>query len=335
MRLPYENATRDALDVKIVHCLQVAPRASFAVIGSVLAVSEQTVARRYRRLLSSGAARVIGFVDAEPFGRQNWMLHLSCRPDSALNIGRAVAGRRDVQWVAVMSGGTQVDCVLRPRSIDEQDQLLLRQLPRTAQITGIEASSVLHVYRGSTTKDWRLGPDFLSAEEEQRLVGGTPAPSGRSVELTASDEPLVQALMVDGRATYADLRSASDGMTEAQVRRRVTELREAGALYFDVDIDERQFGLALSAQLHLTVAPSHLHAVGEAVGAHPAVRFCGATSGPTSITANVAAPDTESIYRFVSEEVGRLEGVAQVQVALVSRILKRAGAVVERDRGGS
>ena len=46
----------DDLDEQIVRCLQLRPRAAFSRIGEVLAVSEQTVARRYRRLQRAGRA---------------------------------------------------------------------------------------------------------------------------------------------------------------------------------------------------------------------------------------------------------------------------------------
>ena len=323
-----KSASVDDLNVRIVHCLQVAPRASFAVIASVLGVSEQTVARRYRKLRGNGVTRVIGFVDPTPLGQQSWMLRLFCRPDASVQIGEALARRDDVQWVAVMGGGTEVDCVLRPRSVGDQDQILLRQLPRTVQITGIEAASVLHVFRGSTTQDWRVGVPFLTARQEARLVEGTPRRTDRMTELTDADEPLLRALMQDGRTRYADLRAAAEGRTEAQVRRRVTELREAGLLYFDVDLDDAAFGFLLVARVLLTVAPAHLDAVGQAVGSHPSVRFAAATTGPTSISASVAFPGVEDLYRFINEDIGRLEGVAQAQVVPIDRTLKRAGALL-------
>lgn len=324
-----ESVTADALDVKITHCLQVAPRASFATVAAVLDVSEQTVARRYRRLRTAGAVRVVGFVDPTPFGRQSWLLRMFCRPDAAVSIGRALAGRDDVQWVAVMGGGTEVVCVLRPRTLDAQDQLLLRQLPRTAQITGIEAASVLHVFRGSTTRDWRIGEDFLSAADVDRLQSGSVGRTGREVELTDEDGPLLSVLLSDGRAHYAELRSAAGAeWSEARVRRRVTELREAGVLYFDVDVADAPFGVGLTAQIRLTVAPAHLQVVGEALSCHPAVRFCGATSGSASMTMSVGFADSEALYRFVADDVGRLEGVAQAQVMPIARILKRAGTIV-------
>ena len=325
-----KSITADALDTKITHCLQAAPRASFATIGAVLGVSEQTVARRFRRLRAAGAVRVIAFVDPTPFGRQSWLLRIFCRPDAAMKVGKALAIRDDVQWVALMDGGTQVGCVLRPRTQDAQDQLLLRQLPRTVQITRIEAASVIHVFRGSTTRDWRLGEDFLTEEQEAKLAESTVPRTGRRVTLTDQDNPLLRTLMADGRATYAELRSAAGAdWTEARIRRRVNELREAGVLYFDVDVDDAAFGNPLSAQLRLSVTPARLQSVGDAICKHPAVRFCGATTGSASITMSVGFDGVESLYRFVSEDVGRLDGVVQVHVGSINRVLKRAGTIVE------
>jgi DNA-binding Lrp family transcriptional regulator len=324
-----ESITVDDLDVKITHCIQVSPRAPFSTIGAVLGVSEQTVARRFRRLRAAGVVRVIGFVDPTPFGRQSWLLRIFCRPDAAMQVGKALAGRDDVQWVALMDGGTEVGCVLRPRTLDAQDQLLLRQLPRTVQITRIEAASVIHVFRGSTTRDWRIREDFLTTKQEAKLAESTVSRTGRQITLGEQDDPLLRTLMADGRASYAELRAAAGAdWSEARIRRRINELREAGVLYFDVDVDDAPFGFPLAAQIRLSVAPAHLQTVGDAMGKHSAVRFCGATTGSASITMSVGFDGAESLYRFVSEDIGRLEGVVQVRVGSINRVLKRAGTIV-------
>jgi DNA-binding Lrp family transcriptional regulator len=57
--LTTDSVTLDDVDAQIVRCLQLRPRAAFSAIGEVLSVSEQTVARRYRRLQRQGVLRVI------------------------------------------------------------------------------------------------------------------------------------------------------------------------------------------------------------------------------------------------------------------------------------
>ena len=53
--------------------------------------------------------------------------------------------------------------------------------------------------------------------------------------LQPSDAPLLTALGLDGRTSYAALAKQA-GWTEGRVIRRVEALREAGILYFDVDL---------------------------------------------------------------------------------------------------
>ena len=47
--------TLDALDLKLLHALQIDGRAPFSRIAEVLGVSDQTVARRFRRLRTTAA----------------------------------------------------------------------------------------------------------------------------------------------------------------------------------------------------------------------------------------------------------------------------------------
>ncbi|MEV5322939.1 MULTISPECIES: AsnC family protein [unclassified Nonomuraea] len=51
--------TADELDRRLIHALQLDARAPFSRIAEVLGVSDQTVARRYRRLRSAGLLRVV------------------------------------------------------------------------------------------------------------------------------------------------------------------------------------------------------------------------------------------------------------------------------------
>lgn len=58
----------DRLDRQILQALQLEGRAPFSRLAAVLGVSEQTIARRYRRLHTQGVVRVLGLIDP---ARQN------------------------------------------------------------------------------------------------------------------------------------------------------------------------------------------------------------------------------------------------------------------------
>ncbi len=75
-----DSLTIDELDRQLVHCLSVDGRASFSRVAEILGVSDQTVARRYRRLRSSGVLRVVGLKARHKIGTLGWFLRMRCVP---------------------------------------------------------------------------------------------------------------------------------------------------------------------------------------------------------------------------------------------------------------
>src|SRR5271169_1740601 len=101
----------EPIDRQIVQCLQYDGRAPFRRIADALGVSEQTIARRYRGLLADGALRVQVQPDERAAGRQRWFVRVQCRPDAADALADSMAGRDDVSWVSITSGGAEIICV--------------------------------------------------------------------------------------------------------------------------------------------------------------------------------------------------------------------------------
>jgi DNA-binding Lrp family transcriptional regulator len=169
----------------------------------------------------------------------------------------------------------------------------------------------------------------LTAEQEAALAAAVPAVDPAARQAIAPDDRVLMAeLARDGRASYAELASATH-WHESTVRRRVEELRAAGVLYLDVDVDELLFGMATRAYLYLSVAPARLTAVGAEMAEHPEVPFVAATTGPTNLRASVLCRDDYDLYRYLTERIASLEGVNNVEAALIIRTVKRAATVVE------
>src|SRR3954454_2387473 len=107
-----KTLTLDRLDEQIVRALQLAPRAPFRRIAAVLDVAEQTVARRYRALQRHGVLRVIAVLDPRALGESDWIVRIQTRPEATMDLGRALAQRRDVGWVSVSAGGSELICAV-------------------------------------------------------------------------------------------------------------------------------------------------------------------------------------------------------------------------------
>jgi len=319
-----EVSTLDTLDRQIVHILTIEPRASFRTISDVTGISDQTAARRYRRLSEDAGLRVLGLPDGSRMGWTDWFVRLQTTPGGADSIAEALARRPDTRWVHLASGGTEVVCTLQARTEEQRDALFLRGLPGSRRVVQISAHSILHDF---TPGPWREATRALSAAQLARLPHPAHQDRPGDGSLTQEDEPLLRELARDGRASHAAL-AAAIHWHESTVRRRISELRRSGLLYFELDIDNRVLGLNAHALLWLSVAPARLSEAGDALAAHPEIPFAAATTGPTNLVASAVFRDTRHLYEYLTGELAGLPGVSSVQTAPIIRTLKRTGSVL-------
>lgn len=314
-----DTVTVDDLDRQLAQCLGVDGRASFAAIAEVLGVSDQTVARRYRRLRSTGTLRVVGLPPKADGA--SWFLRMRCVPGSGEAIAAALARRPDTAWVQVLSGDTEVLCSLRGDPRDEAEALLAR-LPRSNRIVAVTAYSRMHMFTG--------GPDalgFLDVIPSSQVAPLLRPIPGGDLELGELDDALFAVLAADGRTPFAELAGAT-GWSESTVRRRVEQLRDAGGLYFDLELNMAAFGFRSTVWMWLSVPPSHLASVGTALAKFPEVAYAMATTGPANLAACVVSRSQEDLYEFLTDKVGALPGVERVETAPVIRTVKQASPIM-------
>ena len=309
----------DKLDRRIMHALHVDGRASFARVGEVLGVSDRTVARRWARMREADRVRLVAAVTG--FGGAQWIIRMRCRPGSATEVAHALAQREDTRWVQLLSGGTEISASVQAWSAEERDELILHRLQRTAPIQTVTAHSILHVFGG--------GPDLFHAVHvlpPDQVADLRPTLRAEPADgIADADRPLLRVLRRDGRAPYAEL-AAATGWSESTVARRIEALRAAGLLFFDLDVDDRLLGFHAHTRMWLTVPPVHLLEVGRAIAAHPEVAFCAATTGRSNLTVSVVCRDEADLFRYLTERIGALPTIGDVETGPIMRTVKRAGA---------
>ncbi|MFV2178261.1 Lrp/AsnC family transcriptional regulator [Actinomadura sp. LOL_016] len=312
--------TIDSLDLKLLQALELDGRAPFSRIGTALGVSDQTVARRFRRLRTTAGLRVTGMIDDRRLGREGWIVRLGCTPNVAEQLAATLAKRPDTQYVDLLSGGTEVMCEMKPRNRRERDELLLERLQRTPRVTSVSAHCILHPFFGGPL-GWLRKTDALTPGEEAALRPPPAPPASAPIVLDASDEALLAALRRDGRAGIGELQAAT-GLSAAVVTRRLDGLRATGVLYFAVEYDRGPLGRHVEAMCWLTVAPHALAEAGRAVAAHREVCFAAAVTGRANLAVLVLCRTTADLYAYLSEKLGALSGVQSVETTLTLRRVK-------------
>jgi DNA-binding Lrp family transcriptional regulator len=324
MLIYVEVVMLDTVDRQIVHILTIEPRASFRTIAEIAGISDQTAARRYRRLAESAGLRVLGVLDGDRLGWAEWLIRLQTTPGGTDSLAEALVRRPDTRWVKLASGGTEIICTVQARTPEQRDALFLRGLPGSRRVVQISAHSILHNF---TPSAWSGITQGLSAEQMSRLAARTDAGDpGCDAKLLPDDEPLLTELSRDGRASHAAL-AAAIHWHESTVRRRIDELRRAGLLHFEVDLDNRVLGMNVDASLWLSVEPTRLDQVGRALAGHPEIPFSAATTGATNLVASAVFRDTQHLYEYLTSRLAALPGVRSVETAPTIRTLKRTGSV--------
>src|ERR1700677_540524 len=320
-----ETVTLDELDRQVLQALQLNGRASFRLIGQVLGVSENTVARRYRNLCTLGLRTVARAVPAR-LGHTEWIMRIQVTPDAATPLAQSLARLPETGYVSIGGAGTEIHCGITAPATGEDDAPLLPGLHRMNRVTGINAHCLLHVYDGDppvwSTKQHPLTPG-------QHTALAPPAhseaePDAEPADLDEADRSLIAALAGRASATYSQL-AAGTGVASSNAQRRLDRLLTERIVLICGEFPPRLLGYRLMSYLWLRVDPARLDHVGTALAGHTPISFAAAVTGPHNMVAAAITRNTSDLYRYLAEHIGPLPGVQYVETAPALRQVKRLG----------
>lgn len=322
----------DAVDGKILHALQLSPRVSFRRIAEVIDESEQTVARRYRKLHRNGVVRVIGLVNPQVYGECQWAVRVHARPDDLPRLAEALVRRPEVTHANVLSGWTELVCIIRA-PIGETKDSILQRLPRTSGVLGLEVDLILHVFGDPSDAHWTGYGHTLSATQARsiRQDGDNADQPTEGPPPSEEDRPLFRALAADGRAPHSRL-AEQTGWSPARVKRRIAALEASTTLIFDVELLSDRLGFNVNAMLWLTTTPRQLATVAEKIAAHPEIATVCAITGRNNLMAVVICRDVDDLYRYVAERLAAVEHLQSYDLSIRTQRLKQAASLVAHGR---
>ncbi|MFI9237083.1 Lrp/AsnC family transcriptional regulator [Streptomyces sp. NPDC053079] len=318
------SGTFDALELALLHALQLDGRAALSHIARRVGASERTVARRYSRLRTLGL-RVVGQPVPARLGMTRWLLRIHCAPDSAGPVAQALARRPDTSWISLASGGTELYCAFTVSTPYERDALLLETLPRTPRLVGVSAHCLLRVFTSITSTWYSNGIPFGPAPGDEDSIPAAALERPEHPEplaLDITDRALLAKLAEDGRAGLPEL-AAATGRSPSSIQRHLEHLRTQGALGFSVDFSPQHLGYHLITHLWLRVTPGTVSAAGHALATHPEIAFAAATTGPHNLVASGVFRSSHDLHHYLDHHIGSLPGIQAVETAPVLREVKR------------
>lgn len=192
-------------DLRLIHALQVVPRAPWSRIGTVLGCDPVTAARRWARLRDGGYA----WVTAYRFARRTVvaLIELSCEPGRTLEVAAELAGDDAAITIDVTAGGRDLVVTV---SVEGDDRFGEYLLDRVGAVRGV-VSSRTHVFTtiASDASSWRLR---TLGESELAALEAIPRAAGRHrAGLTGEEfDGVLAELAIDGRIRAVDLAERLD-----------------------------------------------------------------------------------------------------------------------------
>jgi DNA-binding Lrp family transcriptional regulator len=320
----------EVLDGNILHALQLSPRAPFRRIAEVIGAGEQTVARRYRALRRDGVLRVIGVVNPRVYGDCQWVVRVHAKPDDLPRLAEALVRWPEVTHANVLSGGTELVCVVRA-PLDTAEAGLLHRLPRTSTVLDIRINLVLKVFGSARDEHWTGYGHTLDVDQIAALQPPDSPHPERVIRPTADDRPLLDALADDGRVSDSALTGLT-GWSAARVKRRLVALQAAGTLSYDLDVLPERLGFMLTAVLWISIAPCHLASVAGQIVRHDEVASVTAVSGPANLMVVVICRDAPRLYSYLAERLATVDHIQAYDVSVRTKRLKQVGSLIAHGR---
>ena len=139
----------DAIDRKIIDQLRIDGRASFAVIGRYVGLSEASVRARYGRLAKAGIVQVVGMSDAPKIGEIEVHLAIRIRGASAAAVTKQLVSFPEIKYIATAVGAYDLILDVRCSGGEHLSKLLNDGIRRVHGVHDIDTLTVLEVLKDS------------------------------------------------------------------------------------------------------------------------------------------------------------------------------------------
>jgi Lrp/AsnC family transcriptional regulator for asnA, asnC and gidA len=301
----------DDIDRRLIEELFVDGRASYAALAPKVGLSEGAVRARVRRLIDQHVVAISAWVDPHSvgFGMFSFLLMTTAGP--ARPVGESIAAIDEVVYLVGLGGRWSLFAAIRCRD----DRHFLSVLDRIRATDGVAEVESL---RGIDYP--KLSSSGIASEVFNHPVPHrTPVAAPASRPLDDIDLMLIQALVADGRATFAEL-APKVGLSTAGVRGRVQRLFDSEIVVVQAVAGASVLGVASFAELFITVR-GPAHAVAEHLCPLPEFTVVAVVGGRFDLTCEVWARDDEHLFSLL-ERVRSIDSVSSVQAAIHLEIIK-------------
>lgn len=141
-------------------------------------------------------------------------------------------------------------------------------------------------------------------------------------ETDNTDLEIIDMLMIDGRMPAAEISRRLGGISERVVRYRIDRMVAEGLIKISAIVNPKSVGFAIIADVVIEVEPAQIKNVANQLARYECVSYVACSIGEMDVSVQVVGKDTEEVYQFSTEVIGKMPGVRKTTTSIVPIVLK-------------
>lgn len=273
------------LDLALINALQIAPRVSWSQAARILDVNAQTLAVRWARLRSSGAAWVTVHPGGAYRGHVTALVEVDCGPNQHARLVQEFCADPRVVTVEESTQGYALLLTVMTADMAQMSAFIVGDLGAVAGVSRRRTYLATSVHHDGSA--WRLNVLGTSQRRAFESVARTSRPAGPATTVRQA-WPMIEALAADGRRTAAEVATAT-GRNPATVRRTLPRLLASGLVSVRCEVAQSASRRPLSCTWRGRIRADDETRTVAALRTLPNLRLCMSTTGDTNLLITVWA----------------------------------------------
>lgn len=141
-------------------------------------------------------------------------------------------------------------------------------------------------------------------------------------EINNIDKKIINYLIEDGRMTASEISRRIGGISERVIRYKIDRLINEGYIQVSAIANPKSFGYFVTADVFLEVESGAIIEVAKKAAEHECVSYVACSIGDRDISIQIVGYDTDSIYQFVTNVIGKIPGVRKTTTSIVPQVIK-------------
>lgn len=141
-------------------------------------------------------------------------------------------------------------------------------------------------------------------------------------EIDKIDINIINLLMEDGRMPASEMARRLGGISERVIRYRIERIVKEGYIQISAITNPKSLGYAVTADVFLEVESGAILNVARKAAQFDCVSYVACAIGESDISIQIVGHDTNEVYSFVTNVIGKIPGVRKTTTSIVPLVLK-------------